>query len=196
LELAYLLPNIQSCGRQVADSGLLFFESLVPPLPGDSHTLTIWLGEPPTNAGYAAALGAEEIVLLVNENNGVSGIEAAETRAIFSGMQGSWDADGPPVTIWYPLQGSASARAFENRIGSIRISPNAFLAPSPAVAAEQVALDSGGITILPAGWLVPGLRVAASLGELPVTALSQAEPIGPLRQLVSCLQADQLFSSP
>ncbi len=196
LELAYLLPAFQTCSRQVPNSGLLTYESLVPPLPEDGSTLAIWLGEPPVKAGYIGALGFEEVALFVNEGNPVSGLDAAGVRNIFSGLQTNWDPAGPPISIWFPLQGSASARAFETTVGSIRISPNAFLAPSPPIAVQQVGQDPGGITVLPAGWENPDIRIAYSLASLPVTILSQAEPAGPLRMLVSCLQDAQLFRSP
>jgi len=196
VELGFMLPELQACRAQIPDSGLLVYESLVPPLPDSVDAFTLWLGEPPEGTGYAADLGTESIGLYVNAENRVPIFDEAGIRMIFGGIQETWGETGWPVAIWFPLDGTASARTFQRTVGSFRITPTAFLAPSPSIAAEQVAREPGGITVMPAGWETPDLRLAYKLSELPVTALAIGEPAGMLREYIFCLQKAQLFNSP
>jgi len=96
VELSYLLPDFNACGNQVANLSLLYFENLVPPLPQDGQSVTIWLGEPPAEAAFAARLGETEIVVAVNANNPAQDLTADEIRQIFTGKM-AWEV--PLVSI-------------------------------------------------------------------------------------------------
>ncbi len=183
-DLLFLTEPLAACAP--ADTGLLFFEAHIPPLPEGAHTLTLWLGQPPEGV-FAAGLGLERISFIVNAQNPLESLTPGEARKIFSGEQGTW-GDGTPVEVWLPLEGSAARQIFDQVFLSLPVSPEAYLSPSPAAAVEAVAANEGAIALIPEGWLTPAVKAVGPLADLPVLALTDGEPQGVLRVFVGCLQ--------
>jgi hypothetical protein len=193
-DLLYLTEAVAACGQGIPDVGLLFSEAHVPPFPQGGGELTLWIGDPPEGSGFAAGLGLERIILIVNAQNPIASLPPAEARALLSGEQSTW-ADGTPVEVWVPLEGSIAHWVFGSVFGSLPVSPEAFLSPSPAAAVQAVQENAGALAIIPAGWAA-GVKPLIPLADVPVVALTDGEPQGKLRALVGCLQGAQLFSEP
>jgi ABC-type phosphate transport system substrate-binding protein len=160
--------------------------------------LFIRLGEPEELPAFAAPLGIEQLMVVVNSGNSVTTLRDKETEAIFSGLITRWsDIDGPlqPIQVWVFPDGEQVNRTFELAVMSGKATTgHALLAPNAAAMLEAISEDPNAIGFLPQAWLVDSVRaveidpVLLQKLRLPVLALAAREPSGAAGRLLYCLQ--------
>ena len=154
--------------------------------------------------GYAAPLGDEELVLIVNAQNPLLTIPTEKLREIYMGFITSWSEIGgeqQPIQAWTYPDGYDVRNIFDEAIiPDGELTPNALIAPNPQAMLEAIGSDPLAIGYVPQTWLaqssdneeVRSLNLNQNLAEKlrqPVLALSKDEPEGALRQLLVCLQS-------
>jgi len=165
--------------------------------------LVIRLGGTP-GGFYAAPIGEESVVLIVNANNPVLAIPADKLRDLFTGLITSWAEVGgtdQPVQVWSFPEGDDARAAFDAVIfPGEDLTPQALLAPNPQAMLGAVADDPLAIGYVPQNWLtqmsdealIRPLSINQKLVEQlhqPVLALSRVEPKGSVQQLLVCMQS-------
>lgn len=152
------------------------------------------LGEPAEKAGFVAQIASEEIVLVINPTLGLSQLDRDLAADIFSGRSVTWEEfanTAEPVTVWVGPQGDEARKLFiqEILLGS-PIFGSANLATSPEQMLAEIAADPNAIGVLPSAWADETVQQIGLDVVVPVLAVSAAEPSGPAREMLACLQSE------
>ncbi|MCL5429790.1 MAG: hypothetical protein M1347_08355 [Chloroflexi bacterium] len=156
----------------------------------DEFDLFVGLAEPDPEAGFAAQLAWEQLVLIVNLENDVD-ISRDIASALFSGRVQNWSelgGDDVTVSLWAGPESDEARQAFEANMLRGSVSGETRVATNPETALEAVANDPGAAAILPAAWADERVRLIDLGVQVPVVAVASEEPTGPIRDLVACLQ--------
>jgi len=231
--LAAWTQAMNRCMANIADSGLVVNEvpagSLDPsqvdfvlrfgpldPQPNPISTLTPvaatgaplhTLSSPTNRAYYQAVIARDEIVLVVNPTNAVTGLTPAEVSAIYSGQMTQWSGlsagtQTPVATVaqqqiqaWTYLQGDDLRSVFDEAfLQGGAAGREVYQAPDPAAMLQAIANNPGAIGFLLKSQLSAAVRQIPLDGEpdfeltQPIVAISLSEPQGQARQLLVCLQ--------
>jgi phosphate transport system substrate-binding protein len=151
---------------------------------------------------FAAPVGYEQIVVIVNADNPLSRLSIDQLQVLFTGQLTQWDVLGGSqqmAQVWSYPEGDDVRQVFDDAIlGGQRLTTFAQLAPDPQAMLEAVSDDPAAIGYLPERWLKDGLNpnvrvlplaqtLADSLRQ-PILALAVTEPEGITRTLLLCLQ--------
>lgn len=164
--------------------------------------LNIRLGVPDLSSPYfAAQIGEEQIVVVVNPANPLQELGEADLRALFTGRVSNWNEFVPsypePVQVWsYPesdeLNQIFSTALWQSNAPMLL----AYLAPDPFAMVEAISDNPGAIGYLPSSWLLDNsvnpITVSDALMRSltqPVLLVSIQEPQDLARNLISCLQS-------
>jgi phosphate transport system substrate-binding protein len=189
-------PMPEEAGRAAAERGEV--------------ALMLTVEEPPPG-WFAAPLGLDAIALVVHPSNSLRSFSLTELAGVFSGRISDWQTlGGPALAIQpvVPLPGDGLRKAFELEVmrGS-PVSPNAWIAPTPAAVLALVAEEPGAIGYLALSQVRGDVRLTRVEGVLPGEAtladgryllalillgIAPAEPTGPVRDWLAWLQATDL----
>jgi hypothetical protein len=156
----------------------------------ETPDLLVRLGEPGSNAGFAAQLAWEKIELVVNIDNNVDVSREAAADLFGGGIQNWSELNGQDlaVDLWAGPASDEARQAFQSDVLLGQVSGNTHLAVNPDTALEQVGNSAGAVAILPAAWTdATSRRIDLGL-KVPVIAITPTEPTGPIRELLACLQ--------
>jgi hypothetical protein len=160
-----------------------------------SAELTLRLGEPVPLMGLAFQVGTEEILVVTNSQAGVGALTLDQVRQLFSGRITNWkDVGGNdlPVEVWTFSAGEDVQQIFERLVlNGQPISSFARLAVSAQAMSDSVGNMPGSIGYLPRRWKAGNTREALNVATVPVLILTRAQPEGPVKDLIACLQANQ-----
>lgn len=189
------------------------FEAAFPALEAGAGEILLTSNEPPSD-WFAASLREMPIAVIVHPGVAVRNVSLDQLRRIFSGAEETWEELGGgdlPIQTVVPPQGDELRRRFQQLVmRGAAVDSNAYLAPSPAVAAQLVAEHEGAVAFLP-GPSAPDeviiVRVEGRLPDaasneggypltLPVLAMSTQEPRGALRQWLIWVQNEGAHSKP
>ena len=196
--LGYLTEALSRCSREIPGMALGVFETPASALDIRQADLTLWIGEPPGGV-FAALLGRQEILVILNPDNPLDRLSSADLRALFDGTVTNWQAvggDDLEVAVWvYPQDNELQEIVESVILPGRQFSSHAWLAPDAAAMLESIARDPAAIGALPRAWLseaVKPVEIDQDLRELliqPVLALAKEEPEGIVREFLSCLQS-------
>jgi hypothetical protein len=160
----------------------------------------------PPSSWFAASLGREGVVVIVNPRNPVRALSEEQLAGLFSGRSARWEQAGFALAVQciIPLAGDETRVLFETQVlPQLRMTSTALLAPSPAAAVSLVAEERGAVGFIPFSEGLQGV-VAVSIegvtadaesitqGRYPLTmqvlALAPREPSGVVRQWLAWLQ--------
>lgn len=158
----------------------------------EDYDLLIRLGEPSPMPDFAAQVGQNQIVALINTDNPLHELSRAQLADLFSGRVSDWESLGGnlgEVQLWIGLAGDETRNLFRQAVlqGS-EFSGAARLAATPELMMAAIAADSNAIGLLPASLVPEGLRGLPTGISVPVLALAQDALEGPLREIVACMQ--------
>ena len=160
----------------------------------EDYDLAIQLGTPTDASIFAAALTEERLLLIRSTNNPIETLGLESIAAIFSGRIANWDVlggDVQPINLWITPSSDEARLAFEaHLLGGGSVTGAAHLAATPAILREAAAADQYALGVLPAAWLDASVDAQDLDIALPLMALATAEPQGPARALIGCLQSE------
>ena len=152
-------------------------------LTSDSPDLSISLGQPNGWAGLSFQVAAEDILIVASLASPLAALTDESARAIFAG-QGN-----PSVQVWAYASAEETQKAFESALMDGRsVTSFARLAVSPSHMIEALTSDPNAVGILPRRWMNDQLRELYVVVNVPVLALTPAEPASPIRELIACMQ--------
>jgi DNA-binding transcriptional LysR family regulator len=163
-----------------------------------AYDLFIRLGEPDETLPFAAPIGIERVVVVLNASNPLATINAKEIEDIFSGRLSRWsDIKGPaqPIQVWTYPEGYATKQAFDQAFMSgSDITSNAMLTPNAAAMLEAISNDPNAIGFIPRAWSDESVKVVRVDHQMmdglhiPLLAISVKKPVGAAANLLYCLQ--------
>jgi ABC-type phosphate transport system substrate-binding protein len=191
-------PLLNQCAQTQPGIALFVQETPVSNMAKKVSDLQLRLGLPNQGVDYAFQVGEEEIRFVVNSNQKIQTISAAQIRAIFAGGITDWgQASGNPGVIhpWvYPDENELGLIFDRIVMNGEHTSPSASVASDPESMLQAVAQDEGAIGFLPSSWLTDTIQPVgleknlASQLNFPVLATTKSEPQGLLGIYIACLQ--------
>lgn len=172
--------------------------------PGD---IVFRLGEAEWNDSdyFVTQIDSQNILFITNDANPTEEISIQELKAIFAGMQSSWNDEplfGEITSVWtYPDGSELEDWLKEILIGSSSLGLTRKLAPNPSAMLEAVGSDETAIGYLPDAYLknpeqqlvdriniLEIENIEEELLPLPVLAYLKEKPDGAVREFLLCLQ--------
>ena len=145
--------------------------------------IVLRVGEPKLLSSFAYQIGSEEILIVTQRQSPVQNLTIGDARALFAG-QGD-----PSVQVWVYGSGEDLQEVFDQVVMEGRsVTPTARLAVNPQQMSDTLVNEPKTVGILPRHWKAGDSREVFSVGTVPVLALTQNEPQGEIRELISCLQ--------
>jgi hypothetical protein len=194
--LAPIGDALQICTTALPDSALIVEQVPADALDLEGAGLVFRLGEPAEMPAFAAVLAWEEVVLVLHPDNPIDALTREQIKNLFGGRVRSWAELGGndlEVQVWAEAEGSETRTAFDGQVmeGS-PLGPQVHLAPDPAAVLSAVRAGRGAVGYLPRAWLTQDVKAIDLEISLPVLALADAEPQGPARDLLFCLQGEAI----
>ena len=141
------------------------------------------VGEPPFLASPAFQIDAEEILIVTHRQSPIQNLTLDEARALFAG-QG--DAS---VQVWVYASGEDVQEVFDQVVMAERnVSPSARLAVNPQQMSDTLVNEPNAVGVLPRHWKAGDIREVLTVATVPVLAITNSEPQGVIKDVVSCLQ--------
>lgn len=192
------VPALVECSQELPDTVLFVDRLPASAVANRSADLTLWLGDPPENIGFAAPLVRDELVVVVNPANPLESLGVVDLRAVFSGLDENWaglNGVDSRVSVWVYPEGNELQVIFSKTVlAGSQLTTFANLAPGVEAMLEAVAADPAAIGFLPGAWLTKTVRQVQVTGvslQVPVLLLADQEPQGSVRALASCLQSQE-----
>ena len=149
--------------------------------PSDAD-ISLRVGEPGLLSSFAYQIDTEEILIVTHRQSPVQNLTLDEARMVF--MQGN-----PSVQVWVYASGEDVQQVFGQSVMEGRnVVSSAKVAVDPQQMADVLVNESNTIGILPRHWKVGDAREVFSVATVPVLALTNSEPEGVVKELISCLQ--------
>lgn len=159
--------------------------SVVLKVGAEAPEIYLRLGEPEMNITPAYQIDEEEILIVVHQENAIQKLTLAEAQELFA-------HEDPSMQVWvYASDADLQIMFDQLAMRGRSVTSSARVAGSPQKMFDVLNSESTVIGILPRHWMTGNtLRAAASIGKVPVLALTKSEPQAIVVELISCLQGN------
>ena len=151
-------------------------------LTTDEPDITLRVGEPEIIISPLYQIDEEEILIVTNRESPVQNLTLAQAQDLFA--QGSDSAQ-----VWVYASDADVQIVFDQLVMKGRsVTSFAGLATSPQQMSDRINAEKDAVGILPKHWVTGNVREVFSAGTVPVLAITNEEPQGTVKDLISCLQ--------
>jgi len=148
-----------------------------------SADVILRVGEPEFLVSPAYQIDTEDILIVTHRQSPVQNLTLEEARALFAG-QGD-----PSVQVWVYASEEDVQVVFDQFVMEGRsVTPTARLAVNPQQMSDTLVNELNTLGILPRHWKAGDVRDVYLVATVPVLAITQNEPEGVIKALLSCLQ--------
>jgi hypothetical protein len=145
--------------------------------------IVLRVGEPLFLNSPAFQIDMEEILIVTHRQSPIQNLTLEEARALFEG-QGD-----PSVEVWVYASGEDVQEVFDRTVMAGRnATSSARLAVNPAQMSDTLVNESNTVGILPRHWKAGDVREVFAVATVPVLAITDSEPQGVIKDLLTCLQ--------
>jgi hypothetical protein len=163
-----------------AESQQVILSNVLDPQQAD---ISLRLGEPERLASPAYQIGQDDLLVVTRSDGPLQNLTTLETQELFS------HPNTQAVQVWVFASGEDLQQVFTREVlGDQIVTSLARAAVSPQQMSDALNQDKTAVGILPRHSLTGALRAVFSLPNVPVLALTPAEPQGPIKALLACLQ--------
>ena len=153
--------------------------------PSDAD-IRLQIGEPEFLSGFAYQIDEEEIWVVTHRESPILNMGRKEVQALFSGL------GDPSIQIWVYASDTDVQVIFDDYVMEGRnVTSLARLAMTPQQMADVLDSERQAIGILPDTWTLKmsgGSHGIYQVATVPVLALTDVEPQGVVKELLSCMQ--------
>ena len=159
----------------------------------NSADLFLRLGQPAAPPSPAFQIGSDDLVVIVNRQNPITGLTIDQVRGLFNGQIQNWkdiNKTDARVQVWVFPSGEDAEQIFESSVleGS-PVTSQARLANNPDEMSKAIAEDVAAVGIITRHWEAGNTsQVFTIAANLPVLAITPSKPQAALEQILSCLQ--------
>lgn len=183
------LADMETCAGERA----ILPELSAPDFQDLSHAdMAIRIGEEVLSDSIAYQVGSDEIVVILNPQNNLSGLTIREVSGLFSGEIQDWqEIGGSPavVQVWvFPPGEDLQSLFVGTSLAGLSVTSLARLATSPEAMITAVSEDVNAVGILTLRWMTAGVKSVYSAGEFPVLVFLPEEPGAGMEDVVACMQ--------
>lgn len=194
--LQSLSPIFQSCANALENTGLIVLDTPAQAIDLKQSHLALRWGPAETALPYAAVLGQEELVLVVNPKNPIQHISLDDVKGIYTGTLQTWNGvSSAAINAWAYPKGDDVEAVFEAAVTGAPVSTRlTSTAPDPKAMREAIAADPAAVGFLPRRWLDATVKAVALDGSVPdrfrqpILAISPSEPAGLEKSWLLCVQ--------
>ena len=192
-----LSPIFQTCANALDNTSLVVLDTPAQAIDLKKSPLALRWGPAAAEYPYAAVLGQEELVMVVNPKNPIQHISLADVKDIYTGTLRTWNGVSPAADInaWAYPGGDDVEAIFEKAVTGMPISTQlTSIAPDPNAMREAIAKDPWAVGFLPRRWLGATVKAVAIEGSTPsslrqpILAISPSEPAGLEKSWLLCIQ--------
>ena len=163
-----------------AESQQLILSNVLDPQQAD---ISLRMGEPDRLSSLAYQIGQDDLLVVTRSDSPLQNLTAAEIQALFS------DPEPLSVQVWVFAPGEDIQQVFARDVLREQVVTSlARAAVNPQQMSDALNQDKNAVGILPRHSLTGTLRAVFSLPNVPVLALTPAEPQGLIKTLLACLQ--------
>lgn len=156
--------------------------SVILNLAADDPDILLRVGEPEIIISPVYQIDEEEILIVTNRESPVQNLTLAQAQDLFA--QGSDSAQ-----VWVYASDADVQIVFDQLVMKGRsVTSFAGLATSPQQMSDRINAEKDAVGILPKHWVTGNVREVFSAGTVPVLAITNEEPQGTVKDLISCLQ--------
>jgi len=184
-----LYDAINACSGE--NSGISLIQNLKPdrPFEWENADVSIMLGEPDGGVSeFSALLGWEDIVIVAHHELDTGTYDADVIRQVYTQYSRE-------TKVWTYPEGHELRRFFEKTlIKDVALTPGALIAPGADQMQNAIQGNPNSIGYLPKSWMTKDLQAIKldpsiqSALRLPILAITQKAPSGPLEVFLGCLQ--------
>jgi undecaprenyl-diphosphatase len=211
--LEWLTPAMSTCAQTIGNYSIITHNLPVDQLDASADAVKLRWGAPEKLTTYSAILGTDRLALIVNPVNPLTALTPDLTQKIAAAQIPTWGeasascpecfASTPdenfsalsPALNFYPGQ-EEPQQLFVKAVmaGQPVASAPALLIPGGRQMLETVAGDPAAFGFVPAHFLSAGVKEIGLSGvdpaalQMPILAISSAEPTGKTRDWLICLQ--------
>ena len=151
-------------------------------LTADKPDITLRVGEPEIIISPVYQIDEEEILIVTNRESAIQNLTLAEAQELF--VQGNASAQ-----VWVYASEADVQIVFDQLVMKGRtVTSFAGLATSSQQMSDLINAEKDAVGILPKHWVTGTVREVFSVGVVPVLAITNEEPQGAVKDLISCLQ--------
>lgn len=145
--------------------------------------ISLRLGEPDLLATPAFQIDTEEILIVTYRQSTVQNMTVEEVRELFAGRGDS------SVQVWVYAMREDLQKVFEQTVMQGRsVTSLARMATSPQDMSNTLNNIPNTVGILPRHWKAGDSRFVYTIPDVPVLALTDSEPQGAIKAIITCLQ--------
>jgi hypothetical protein len=158
----------------------LILSNVIDPAQAD---ILLRVGEPDHLTTPAFQIDREDLLVVTQRESPIQNLSDEEVRALFAG-QGQAD-----VQIWVFSPGEDLQQVFAREVmRGTPVTSLARLAVSPQQMSDTLDNEKNAVGLLERHWKTGTVREVFSLSDLPVLAITPAEPQGAVKEILACLQ--------
>jgi hypothetical protein len=180
--LALRMAAVHTCADELPSVGIVVSERPAYALDVSAADISLRIGMPDPFDGKAYPIGDEELAALVSPDSPMAGDTSAQIVAAYAGQLP--DSQNP-ISIWSLPAGDDLRLALEQQ--GIQ-GTSASVAPGPVELRASVAANVHALGVLTQAWSDASVHSIPLGVSVPALALTPAEPAGPVRQIIACLQ--------
>jgi len=186
-DLRWIQNSLHTCALAYSEGALFIQSDNLDSL--QSTEIFISLGLPPGMENlYATLLGHEDIILIMQAPIDIYSIDLVSIRNSYLSLD-------TQIQAWAYTSNNQSRQIFDNAIlDNNALSPHVMLAPHPSAMLEAIMNSPRAIGYIPMSWKTDAVQIVPLDTKLedsllqPVLALSNGEPTGASKLLLTCLQ--------
>jgi len=157
-----------------------------------SADIVIRIGEPDHLNTPAYQIATEDIIVIVHSGTGISTFTMDQVRSIFLGQATNWKELGGndlPIQVWSFSPTEDVQEIFNHTVMEGQaITSTARLAVSGENMATSISSIPGSIGVLPRQLLANNSQDVFTVAKAPVLAITKITPVGPVNEIIGCLQ--------
>ena len=148
-----------------------------------SADIVLRLGEPKVLTSSAYQIDSEDILIVTHRQSPVQNLTLEGARSLFAGQE------DPSVQVWVYASGEDVQEVFDQFVmAGMRVTSSARVAATPQQMSDTLVNESKAVGILPRHWKAGDDREVFKVTTVPVLVLTDSDPKGVIKELISCLQ--------
>jgi hypothetical protein len=180
--LAPRMAAVHTCAAELPSIAIVVSERPAYALDVSGADISLRIGLPDSFGGKAYPIEDEELAAIVSPDSPMAGDTSAQILAAYAGQP---PIPQNPLSIWSLPAGDDLRVALEQQ--GIQVTSDS-IAPGPVELRASVAANVHALGVLTQAWSDASVHSIPLGLSVPALALTPAEPTGPVRQFIACLQ--------
>jgi hypothetical protein len=150
-------------------------------LPSDAN-IRLQIGSSNVTS-FAYQIDTEDILIVTQRQSPIQNLTVDQAQALFAGL------GDPSVQVWVYASDADVQQVFDQFVMNGRsVTPSGKVAVSAQQMSDTLNNEPNTVGIVPKHWKAGDSRFVYTIPNVPVLAITKAEPVGVIKELIACLQ--------